>query len=164
MKIWANIPDELRSFHREGLDLIATLPPQEHLAVQWCMTMSVYPFWAGVSNHVGRLLRLQGTVVANQVQRRLREQYGDRETVSRRVRYVLRSFVDWEVLRETAEKGIYSTGDVLPIHNVKLIAWMTEAVVRSREGGSATMKDLLTGPSIFPFQLDHCSADQVVSL
>jgi hypothetical protein len=45
------------------------------------------------------------------VQRRVREQYGERETVSRRVHYVLRSFVDWGGLKETAEKGVYENGE-----------------------------------------------------
>lgn len=55
--------------------------------------MSVYPFWGAVAAHTGRLLRLQGTAAAAHVQRRVREQYGERETAARAARRVLRSFI-----------------------------------------------------------------------
>jgi hypothetical protein len=127
------------------------------------MAMAVYPFWGAVATHAGRLLRLQGTAAANQVQRRVREQYGERETVSRRVRYVLRSFVDWEVLKETSEKGVYSQRCNLSVHDPMLIAWLVEASLCARTNGAAAIKDLLDNPSIFPFRLAHISAEQVVS-
>ena len=110
MKIWVRPPHDLHPLQRDGLKLLSHLPREDHIAVHWGMAMAVYPFWGTVSAHVGRLLRLQGMAAASQVQRRVREQYGERETVSRRVRYVLRSFVDWGVLKETSEKGIYTAG------------------------------------------------------
>ena len=164
MKIWTNVPRELHSLHSEGLNFLSHLPREDHVAVHWGMAMAVYPFWGAVATHAGRLLRLQGTAAASQVQRRVREQYGERETVSRRVRYILRSFVDWEVLKETSEKGIYSQGDNLSIHDPRLIAWMVEASLLARANGSAAIKELLDSPSIFPFRLAHVSAEQMVSL
>jgi hypothetical protein len=163
-KIWANIPRELHSLHSDGLNLLSHLHREKHIAVHWGMTLAVYPFWGAVATHAGRLLRLQGTAAANQVQRRVREQYGERETVSRRVRYVLRSFVDWEVLKETSEKGVYSQGCNLSVHDPVLIAWLVEASLCARTNGAAAIKDLLDSPSIFPFRLAHISAEHVASL
>ena len=39
------------------------------------------------------------------MQRRIREDYGERPGVERAARYVLRSFVDWDVLTETEKQG-----------------------------------------------------------
>ena len=69
------------------------------------MALAAYPFWGAVAAQTGRLLRLQGTVAAAQVQRRIKEGYGERDTVSRAARRVLRSFIDWRVLTDTATKG-----------------------------------------------------------
>ena len=91
LKTWLTPPPLLDALCAEGLDLIKHLYQQDHLVVHWGMVTAVYPFWSGVAGHVGRLLRLQGTAAAAHVQRRTREQYGERETVSRRTRYVLRS-------------------------------------------------------------------------
>ena len=75
------------------------------MLVHWCMCMAVYPFFGTVADAVGRLLRLQGTAGAAQVQRRLRERFGERETVARAARRILRAYIDWGVLSETDEKG-----------------------------------------------------------
>lgn len=125
------------------------------------MVMAAYPFWSNVAVQVGRLLRLQGSVAAIQVQRRVREQYGERETVSRAARRVLRSFLDWGVLEETGSKGIYTSGTTLAIEDPRLIAWLTEAALHARVNGAASLKDLLDSPSFFPFRIKSIRAESV---
>lgn len=164
MKIWVRPPRELRPLWHDGLELLSHLPREHHIAVHWGMTMAVYPFWGAVAAHVGRLLRLQGTAAASQVQRRVREQYGERETVSRRVRYVLRGFVDWGGLKETSEKGIYTAGLSLAIAQVELIAWLAEAFLHAHPNGSAALRTVLDSTSLFPFRLSPISAAQLVAV
>lgn len=163
MKIWVNNPNELRSFRNDGLKLLSSLSREKHIAVHWGMTIAVYPFWGSMASHVGRLLRLQQKVSAAQVQRRLREQYGERETVSRRVRFALRSMVDWKAIEETSEKGVYSQGHILTIDDVKLIAWLVEALLHARANGSADIKDLLDSPSLFTFRLARVPMESLAS-
>ncbi len=105
-----------------------------------------------------------GTATAAYVQRRIKEQYGERETASRAARRVLRSFIDWGVLNETQDKGVYAQGNQYSIQDPKLIAWLVEASLYARMNGSAAIKDLLDSPSIFPFRLTHVSAEHVESL
>jgi len=164
MKIWVRLPRNLHPLQREGLELLSHLPRDDHIAVHWGMTMAVYPFWGAVAAHVGRLLRLQGTAAASQVQRRVREQFGERETVSRRVRYVLRSLVDWEVLKETSEKGIYTAGLSLTIAQVELVAWLAEAFLHAHPKGSVALRTILDSTSLFPFRLSPVSAAHLVAV
>jgi len=164
MKIWVRPPHDLQSLQREGLKLLSHLPREDHIAVHWGMAMAVYPFWGGVAAHVGRLLRLQGTAAASQVQRRVREQYGERDTVSRAARRVLRSFVDWEVLKETSEKGIYTSGLSLAIAHVELIAWLAEAFLHAHPNGSVALRTVLDSTSLFPFRLSPISAAHLVAV
>src|SRR5437870_6901212 len=107
LKTWVSVPRSLESLRNDGLEHLKRLPLNDHLPVHWGMTMAVYPFFGAVAETVGRLLRLQGSAVAAHVQRRVREQLGERETVARAARRILRCFVDWNVLQETAEKGVY---------------------------------------------------------
>lgn len=164
LKIWVNVPKDLIPLRNDGLDLISQLPGKSHVAVHWGMAMAVYPFWGSVATHVGRLLTLQGMVSASQVQRRLKEKYGERETVSRRVRYVLRSFLDWGVLKETSVKGTYRQDHILLLDNAKLTAWMIEASLCSESRGSSSINDLLDSPKVFPFSLTHISVGHLNSL
>ena len=153
MKIWVNVPDGFESLKKEGLELIQSVPVDEHMAVHWGMATAVYPFWASVAASVGRLLRLQGTVSTIQAQRRVREQYGERETVARAARRVLRTFIDWGVLEETGKKGIYQVSRFLMITDRRLISWFVETSLIASGESSGTLSELVNNPALFPFQI-----------
>ncbi len=121
------------------------------------------PFWSGVAVQVGWLLRLQGSAAAAHVQRRVREQYGERETVSRAARRVLRSYLDWGVLQETGTKGIYTAGTTLAIDDSVLIARLAEASLHANATGSAPLKDLIDSPNFFPFRIKPIPAESLVA-
>lgn len=161
MKLWTKPPKELALLQKNGLELIKYCPKNKHLAIHWGMMMAMYPFWASVATQVGRLLALQGTASANHVQRRLREQYGERETVSRRTRYVLRSFVDWRVLKETDSSGVYASGVGMPVKDTAIAVWLIETSLHAQPNGSAPLRDTMDSPRLFPFSL---SAVQVEPL
>ena len=163
IKVWLRVPAELDPLRRDGLELLKRIPRHYHLALHWGMVISVYPFWSGVATQVGRLLNLQGSVAAAHVQRRVREQYGERETVSRAARRILRSYLDWGVLQKTGVKGIYSAGPPLALEDIRLIAWLVEASLHTRSNGSAPLRDLLASPSLFPFRFKPIQADRLVA-
>ncbi len=164
LKTWVTVPRELEKLRDEGLEILQELPRKDRITVHWGMALASYPFWGAVAAYTGRLLRLQGTAAAAHVQRRVKEEYGERETVSRAARRVLRSFIDWGVLNETGDKGVYGQGKQYTVEEPKLIAWMVEASLYARLNGTAAIKDLLDSPSIFPFRLLYISAEHLASL
>lgn len=164
LKTWLTVPSELEQLRNEGLEILQAIPPKHRIAVHWSMAQTVYPFWMAVAAHTGRLLRLQGTAVAAQIQRRIREDYGERETASRAARRVLRTFIDWDVLNDTPDRGTYQQGRIYSIDEPRLIAWMAEASLRARANGAAPLRDLLENPSNFPFRLAHVSVEHLASL
>lgn len=151
LNVWLNVPSELESLRIGGLELLKDLPRMYHIAVHWGMVTAVYPFWAGVASQVGRLLKLQSSAAAAHVQRRVREQYGERETVSRATRRVLRSYMDWGVLSESGTKGVYTVGLSLVVEDSRLIAWLVESSLHARSNGAAPLKEVIDSPSLFPF-------------
>ncbi len=86
---------------------------------------------------------------------------GERETVSRAARRVLRSYLDWGVLQETGSKGVYTAKVTLSIDDPRLIAWLTEAALHARANGSASLRDLLDSPSFFPFRIKPIHAESI---
>lgn len=161
---WAKVHRQRKDFHREGILLFGMVKNDQQNAVHWGLITAAYPFWAAVAQVTGRLLRLQGYVTSIQVYRRVKEVYGDREIVSRATRTVLRSYVDWEVLAEAKEKGIYNQQRTYSIDDPKLISWLIEASLHARSNGSAGIKDLLDSTSLFPFRFMQVSAQQLVSM
>ena len=164
LKIWFTVPCELEVLRDEGLEMLQGLSRKDGIAIHWGMALAAYPFWGAVAAHTGRLLRLQGSAAAAHIQRRVKEEYGERETASRAARRVLRSFIDWGVLEETHYRGVYARGEQYTVEAPRLIAWMVEASLHARSKGFAATRDLLDSPSIFPFRLAHVSAEHVASL
>ena len=163
LKVWVTTPSDLNPLHHHGLELLRTAPKSDHLAIHWGMVMSVYPFWASVAIQVGRLLKIQGSAAAIHVQRRLREQYGERETVSRAARRVLRSYHDWGVLKETGKKGIYVSDKALAVNSSSLIAWLIETSLHSRANGSSALRDIIESPGLFPFRFEQINVKGILA-
>jgi hypothetical protein len=163
LKVWLTVPTDLESLRMDGLELLKRIPRGDHLAIHWGMVMAVYPFWASVATQVGRLLRLQGSAAAAHIQRRVREQYGERETVSRAARRVLRSYSDWGVLQETGEKGVYPAALPQAVDDTSVMAWLVEASLHSRANRSSPLKDLFDSPSLFPFSLTPMRAERLIA-
>jgi hypothetical protein len=164
MKVWATVPKGLEALRDEGLQLVQHLSGRDRVLVHWSQCMAVYPFFGTVAETTGRLLELQPTVGAAQVQRRVRERFGERETVSRSARRILRAFADWGILLESGKKGIYRGAPKSEIRDARLAVWTSRAVLIARCGEIRPLSAALRGPHLFPFditlptvnELEHC--------
>ncbi len=153
-KVWANVPRDRVRLRDQGIHLLQRPSAAERTFVHWCMCMAAYPFFWQVAHQTGRLLRLQGTAGAAQVQRRVREQFGERETVARATRRILRTFIDWDVLQESGTKGVYSATSKRVVGNRdQLAAWAIQAVLAATGDRPQQARALLHGPHMFPFDV-----------
>jgi hypothetical protein len=153
MRIWSSVPPELENLRDRGLALLQKLPVESHLAIHWGMAIAVYPFFGAVAEAVGRLTKLQNNIIATQVQSRLRDRYGDRETVTRATRRILRCFIDWQVLQDTDKLGIYQSITPIIISDQQITAWLLEAVLISTQNNSGQLNTITRSPLLFPFTL-----------
>jgi len=153
LAVWAKTRKELLPFRQDAFKLLELPPPDNHIAVHWGMSMAVHPFFGDVANIIGRLLKLQGTASSVDVQRRIKEIYGERETVSRAVQRLFCTFVEWGMLTKTSKQNIYNTGIKIHISEPMLIAWLTEAFLHASDKHSGTISEILTTPTFFPFDL-----------
>ena len=169
-RVWVAVPEERRALQGEGLDLLRQAEADGRMLAHWCMCMAAYPFFGTVAEATGRLLRLQGAAAAAQVQRRLRERLGERETVARAGQRVLRGFIDWGVLQETGEKGLYRAAAPRAIGDGPLAVWALKATLSALGGSPQPPSALLRAPRLFPFEiaapsmaaLEACDAFEVV--
>ena len=160
MKIWVSPEPELIPF-RDALLTFLRENPSLSLAVHWGMISAVYPFWFNVARQTGRLLALQDQVTQTQIINRLKEQYGDRQTVSRYARFVLRSFVAWGALKDSKTKGCYKKVVPMSIAEPNLALFMFESVLMANPEAKGAFRLLLNNPAFFPFQLPVMTGDFV---
>lgn len=157
MAIWSSPHKELLSFRNVARDLLQVYPEQA-AAIHWAMISASYPFWINVARQAGRLLNLQSQVTQAQIVNRLKEQYGDRQTVSRYARFVVRSLVDWGALKDaqTNEKlktGCYEKADPLLVADYEVVALLFHAALLATPEGKAPLAVLRSSPAFFPFHL-----------
>ncbi len=158
---WFAPENDLRRFRDEALKIASVIPEEEWLPLHWAVISAAYPFWFNVAKQVGRLFNLQESVTQVQIFNRVKEQYGDRETVARNARYTVRSFVAWDVLQESANKGCYKKAPSMQIHDRKLAALLIESALHATPEGKLPVTTLLKNPAFFPFELPMLSGDSL---
>jgi hypothetical protein len=160
MKIWVSPDPELIPFREASLAFLREHPSMAR-AVHWGMISAVYPFWFNVARQTGRLLALQDQVTQTQIINRLKEQYGDRQTVSRYARYVVRSFVACGALKDSKAKGCYERAAPLRIADANMAILMFESALLATPEARGALGLLLKNPAFFPFQLPVMTGDFV---
>lgn len=160
MNIWVGPPSELLSLRDTALVLLRE-QPSTGLIAHWAMISAVYPFWFNVARQTGRLLSLQDRVTQTQIVNRLKEHYGDRQTVSRYARFVIRSFVAWKALEDSAGRGCYQPSAPLVIADPDSLILLFEAALHATPDGKSSLAALLNNPGFFPFRLPTPSGDGI---
>ena len=158
---WFPKDKELVPFCESALKLASSTQPSEWLPLHWAVISASYPFWFNVAKQVGRILNLQDKVTQRQIFDRLKEQYGDRETVARIARYTVRSFVAWNVLRDSKKKGCYeiSGSHIVSDSNVAIVLF--ESALHALPEGKCALGGLTNNPGFFPFQIPILNAGYI---
>lgn len=156
---WFSPSRELNEFRNAALKIAITLPKGMILPLHWSVISATYPFWFNIAWQVGRLLSLQELITQSQVFNRIKEQYGDRESVVRNSRYAVRSFVAWKVLKDTDARGCYKVGKITNIENRELAVLMLESALHATNEGKGTLSSLMNHPAFFPFQMPSLTAE-----
>lgn len=154
LRVWVSVPDSLRPLRNEGLALLRRRSGRDRLPLHWGMCVSSYPYFRDVASTTGRLLALQGRASLSQITRRMAESWGERGTVIRTVRQIVRTFILWDVLRETGERGIYSAAPRIEIRGGDGIGpWLVESSLSDCDRRLRPLWSLLANPTCFPFVL-----------
>jgi hypothetical protein len=160
IKTWIGPDRDITAFRDSAYKALQD-NPHTRFAVHWCLLGAAYPFWYAVAAVVGRLLNLQDQVTQGQVVSRLKERFGDRQTISRRARYVIRSFVAWGALKDSATKGCYEKFTPVSIAASDLAILMLESALLVTPESKGALGLLMNNPVFFPFQLPMMTGDFV---
>ena len=158
---WFDPAPELVELRNDALQIARMIPSEHWLPLHWAIMSSSYPFWFNVAKQVGRLLKLQERITQSQIFNRIKEQYGDRETVERNARYTVRSFVAWGVLNDSDIKGCYKGSPPYTLSDIKTILLMIEAGLHASPEGKSNLNVLVNNPAFFPFTFPAVSGNTI---
>lgn len=153
MQCWVTPAKELICFRDRALACAGKCPRDERMPLHWAVTIAAYPFWHKVAVQVGRLLNLQPIVSQTQIRNRCYEALGERSTVERSARRVIRSFVAWGVLKDSEAKGCYERENPTEIVSQDIVAILIEAALYASSSGSMPLASIKDDPALFPFHI-----------
>ena len=159
---WFAPDDALAPFVNDSIGLARRIAPNSWLSLHWAVVSANYPFWFNVAKQTGRLLNLQDQISQPQIFSRLKEQYGDRETVARNARYTVRSFVSWDVLVDSDTRGCYEKSSLVEINDPNIAGILIESVLLTLPTGKGSLSSILSNPGLFPFQI-YCSNGELIA-
>lgn len=163
INIWVTPAKEILPLRDDALELIKEKPDLTY-TMHWAMLCAAYPFWYNTAVQTGRLLNLQDQVTQKQIISRLKEHYGDRDTIGRYAKYVIRAFVYWGVLEETDDKGCYTQSSTKEIMDEDAIALLCEATLLATKEGKSIVGDFVNSPALLPFRPSSVAAAQLASI
>lgn len=150
--VWVEVPAKAVDLRDGASKLFADLNERERIALHWGLGLATYPFFRDAADATGRLLALQDSVSLAQIQRRLAERWGQRSTTQRAAQRIVRSWIDWGVLRESKQRGTYLASKPIEIAG-PLASWVVEAVLIGHNAESHVVSQLRKAPQLFPFAL-----------
>ena len=153
-RVWLEPPAYCKALRDQALEMFCKRPDDDSaFLLNWGMCIAAYPFIGCVAEATGRLLRLQGTAQAGQVNIRLRERFGDRHFVHRSVRYNLSTFLEAGALKEGTAKGLYSKGRCMTPRDAEETTWLVEALLHSQDEPHLPIQQIIVHGSLFPFDM-----------
>lgn len=159
---WFAPAKHLLDLRNDALEVARHTREADWLPLHWAVMSASYPFWYYVARQTGRLFNLQDMVTQPQVFQRLKEQYGDRETVARNARYTIRSFRAWGAVTDTTAKGCYEIGTRVPVEDVKIIGLLYESILYCYPDRKLALGLLQNDPALFPFAVATVAGDMLV--
>lgn len=164
MKAWVTPAKELVPLRDAALKLSMGSEREQWPILHWAMTSAAYPFWYKVAEQVGRLLKLQPAINQAQIRQRCYEIFGERSTVERSARRVVRTFVAWGVLDETPPKGCYKSGCKFEITDTRFATLLLESALHTLPDGKASLDSLMQNPAFSPFSLPEMTGSMALSV
>ena len=159
MKCWVKPEKHLIAFRDDLLEYARKGSKKYRIALHWAITSAAYPFWFRMALLIGRLLNLQNSITQSQIRLRSYEATGERSTVERSGRRVVRTFVEWGYLRDSEVRGCYEKNLPLSITEPDLAILMLESALYATPEAQGALGLLLNNPAFFPFRLPVMTGD-----
>ena len=105
MDVWVNVQADIRPIRDYALSIYAE-ENCTHAVLHWCLLLLRYPVFSDMAGLIGKALLYQDSFTAGWINKRIKEQWGDRNTFKKSIGVILRTMCDLGAL-EPAGTGVY---------------------------------------------------------
>ncbi len=124
------------------------------LALHWALLLSYYPVFYDLTSVMGELLSYSDTVQIQQINKRIYEIWGARNTLKHSLCKNMQTLKDMNVLLPGEKKGDYKPIKHI-IDNRDVVAILVQAYLKSSGKAYATWNSIMNQPTLFPFEIRH---------
>ncbi len=159
-RIWLSVPKSAESLKQAAVKCLVSTSGEKRIGVHWAMIVGTHPFFFDVATHIGRLIKLHGQANRSQIKRHMTEVWGDRSTLERAIQHVLRSMLQWGLLRAGQERGSL----VGPLQRIDVDDDVGQLLLHSvllGNGSGLPLVHLVNHPALFPFAI-HLSTQDII--
>lgn len=166
LSCWFRKEPELEDFRKALLVQANSVEQKDWLPLHWAMLAASYPYFAWVSEQVGRLFSLQETITSGQVYERMKQAFGDKAMIARNTRYVVRTLVSWGLLaeEEMGKKGQYSKPVEHKVKDLQATELLLEGLLLALPEERCEWNTLLRHRALYGFSIDYFSPQELVRL
>ena len=153
--LWFVDDEQVAALRKSAFELYRENPQTARANILcWGMVLAHYPFVRQVAEIVGRLLRLQGDVKQEQLKRKIKETFGEREAAVRSGRYAVSLLSDFGFIRLDRKSSCYEPGVRLPVDDPAVAAWFLQAYMASTARREIPKDELTSAPALFMMAAD----------
>jgi hypothetical protein len=152
--IWGEVPSTAESLRQRAIRQFGQCTDEEKLALHWAMMIGTYPVFTDVVAATGRILALQNNFTLSHLTRRLIGTWGERSTLERAAQRIVRSMVQWEIVRDTTTRGTYEGASRRQRIGAATGVVLIEALLVDAGDASLSFDQLIGHPALFPFSID----------
>jgi hypothetical protein len=163
MKIWVEPSKKHADFRDYAFDLWRNADETQRVLIHYAMTIVAYPFFWSVSTHIGRLLRLQDHFSIDQLKRRCKEEFGQRDTVAYSLTRVVRTLADWGLVVRSEKVGTYTAAMSTPASPRSFEHLLIEACLRASNERDCLIENVVASPGLFPWHFRHFSLTEITA-
>lgn len=156
LAIWFKKNPISKDFRDALIQEASSCDSSKWLPLHWALMAVEYPLWYHVANQFGRLFSLQDIVTPAQIYSRIKDVYGDTETVSRNARYIIATLAQWGlIVKRTGMNGQYKEPSRMPL-SVNAFYLICESLIRVRNE-MISEESLLHDQSLYSFDFTDFS-------
>ncbi len=166
LSCWFRKEPELEDFRKALLEQANSLEQKDWLPLHWAMLAASYPYFAWVSEQVGRLFSLQETITSGQVYERMKQAFGDKAMIARNTRYVIRTLVSWGLMLEIGKgkHGKYCKPKEYVLKNIQTSELLLEGLLLALPEERCEWNTLLRHRALYGFFFEISSPQNFVTL
>lgn len=146
----------------DSLNVYRTFTDEQKLLLYWALLISSFPIFYDTCRSIGTISEYRNVVTIAQVRQPVYEKWGARNIIHQAVKKVFQTLKDFGIANATEKPGAF-TLTKHQVSDVRLVNYLTIAVLNASNSSYMTWESVTEHKAIFPFSIKHVTQADAAS-